>query len=98
MRYDKEIVFQLITEVYRKNGDYVEQVESEHIEYGSIVATSIDTMYKVYGQIKEGSKTFSLQNKVDYTYNRLLIDGKTYNVDARIPQRVKEAYVISEVL
>ena len=97
MRYDKKIIFQLVTEVYKDNGDYSPNVESEHTEYGSIVATDIDTMRLVYGEIREGSLTFSLQNKVDYVYNRLLIDGKQYSVDAHIKQRVKEAFVVSEV-
>lgn len=97
MRYDKKIVFQLVTEVYQPNGDYTPNVESEHTEYGSIVATDINTMHLVYGEIREGSLTFTLQNKVDYVYNRLLIDDKEYSVDARIKQRVKEAFVVSEV-
>lgn len=97
MRYDKKIIFQLVTEVYKDNGDYSPNVESEHTEYGSIVATDIDTMRLVYGEIREGSLTFSLQNKVDYDCNRLLIDGKQYSVDARIKQRVKESFVVSEV-
>lgn len=97
MRYDKKIVFQLVVNVYQDNGDYSPNVESEHTEYGSVVATDIDTMRLVYGEIREGSLTFSLQNKVDYEYNRILIDGKAYSVDARIKQRVKEAFVVSEV-
>lgn len=97
MRYDKAVVFQLVRDVYQKNGDYLPNIESEHTEYGSVVATSIDTMRLVYGEIREGSLTFTLQNKVDYAFNRILIDGKEYSVDARIKQRVKDAYVVSEV-
>lgn len=96
MRYDRKIVFQNITEIYQPNGDYADAIESEHVEYASIVGTDINTQHLVYGALKEGSLTFTLQNHINYVFNRVYIDGKEYNVDARIKQRVKDAYIVSE--
>ena len=97
MRYDKRLLFCLVDEVYDHNtGDYKEDVLDEHIEYGSFVETDVQTMRLVYGEIRQGSVTVHLQNKVPYTFNRVAIDGKTYTKDQVINQRVKQAYILSE--
>lgn len=97
MRYDKKVLFQFVDSVYNKStGDYEEQVTSEHTEYASVVDTDIQTMQIVYGGIKQGSITMHLQNKVPYTFNRIMYDGKPYMVDQVINQRVKQAYVLSQ--
>lgn len=97
MRYDKKVLFQLVESVYNTStGDYEEQVTSEHTEYASMVDTDIQTMQILYGGIKQGSITMHLQNKVPYTFNRIVYDGKPYMVDQVINQRVKQAYVLSQ--
>lgn len=96
MRYDTEVRFQLITDVYNADGDYTESVEKEHIEYASLIDTDIQTMLLVYGKIKQGSVTMSLQNKVNYAYDRVSIDGKPYTVDQCINLRNKQAFILSE--
>lgn len=97
MRYDKKVLFQLVDSVYdTSTGDYTEQVTSEHTEYASMVDTDMQTMQLVYGGIKQGSITMHLQNKVPYTFNRIMYEGKPYMVDQVINQRVKQAYVLSQ--
>lgn len=96
MRYDKEVKFQLVEDVYQDNGDYVKDVLEEEVGYASIVNTDFDTMRLVYGEIRQGSITLHLQNKIGFNFNRVVIDGKTYAVDQRINYRVKQAYILSE--
>ena len=96
MRYDKKIDFMLVDNVYNANGDYTEEVIEQVTAYGSIVSTDIDTMRLVYGEIRQGSITMHLQNHIDFNFNRIVIDGKTYAVDVRINQRTKQAYVLSQ--
>lgn len=97
MRYDRKVLFQLVESVYNTStGDYEEQVTSEHAEYASVVDTDIQTMQILYGGIKQGGITMHLQNKVPYTFNRIMYDGKPYMVDQVINQRVKQAYVLSQ--
>ena len=96
MRYDTKAVFQLVEDVYDSNGDYTESVAEEHTEYASIVNTDIQTMHLVYGEIRQGSITMHLQNHIGYAFNRVVIDGKPYTVDDKLPLRVKVAYILSE--
>ena len=96
MRYDKLVKFQMVDNVYTAKGDYEGQILNEHTEYASIVDTDFQTMQIVYGGIKQGSITMHLQNKVPYTFNRIVYEGKVYMVDQVINQRVKQAYVLSQ--
>lgn len=96
MRYDKKIDFLHVDKVYQANGDYVDEVIESTTAYGSVVNTDFDTMRLVYGEIRQGSITLHLQNKVGFIFNRVVIDGKTYAVDQCINQRVKQAYILSQ--
>ena len=96
MRYDRKIDFLLVDTVYNDKGDYTEEVLESKTAYGSIVNTGLDTMRLVYGEIRQGSITLHLQNHIDFNFNRILLDGKTYAVDQRINQRVKQAYILSQ--
>ena len=97
MRYDKKVLFQRVTDVYQPNGDYVSGIAEEVTDYASIVNTDFDTMRLVYGEIKQGSITLHLLNKIAFVFNQVVIDGKTYSVDQVIDQRTKQAYILSEV-
>lgn len=96
MRYDTKAAFQLVEDAYDSKGDYTESVAEEHIEYVSVVNTDIQTMHLVYGEIRQGSITVTLQNYVGYTFNRIVINEKNYTVDQAIDLRVKKAYILSE--
>ena len=96
MRYDTKAAFQLVEDAYDSKGDYTESVTEEHIEYVSVVNTDIQTMHLVYGEIRQGSITVTLQNYVGYTFNRIVINEKNYTVDQAIDLRVKKAYILSE--
>ena len=96
MRYDKEILIQRVDDVYTENGNYEETVLYEYKVYGSVVATDIDTLRLVYGEIRQNTLTVHVQNHIDVVFNRMLIDGVPYAVDHKINQRVKQACVISQ--
>lgn len=97
MRYDTKVIFQLVEDTYLANGDYSETVLEQHTEYASIQNTDAQTMHLVYGEIRQGSITLSLQNYVGYPFNRVLVNGKPYTVDQSINLRVKKAYILSEI-
>lgn len=96
MRYDTPVIFQLVEEQYQTTGDYTEVIREQHTEYVSLVNTDIETMHLVYGGIRQGSLTMTLQNFVGYPFNRVVIGDKTYVVDQVVNLRVKQAYILSE--
>lgn len=98
MRYDTPIYFQTSEPVYDySTGNYIEGTPTEVEMYASVVGTAIETMRLVYGEIRQGSKTITLQNRYMGIVDRIRIDDKVYSVDYRYPMRVKDAFVISEV-
>lgn len=97
MRYDTKVIFQQVEYTYTESGDYAEKVVEQHTEYASIQNTDAQTMHLVYGEIRQGSITLSLQNYLGYTFNRVVIGGKPYSVDQAIYLRVKKAYILSEI-
>ena len=98
MRYDTPVFFQTLTKIYNtQTGDYTEEVTSEVCKFASVVGTSIDVMHLVYGAIRQGSKTVTLQNHYAEPYDRIRIGQTVYAVDVIIPHRVKQAYVVSEI-
>ena len=97
MRYDTKVIFQQVEDTYQENGDYAESVVEQHIEYASVQSTDAQTMHIVYGEIRQGSITLSLQNYIGYKFNRVLVNGKPYTVDQSIDLRFKKAYVLSEL-
>lgn len=97
MRYDTPVIFQQVEDTYLANGDYAESVVEQHTEYASIQSTDAQTMHLVYGEIRQGSITLSLQNYIGYKFNRIVVNGKPYTVDQSIDLRFKKAYVLSEI-
>lgn len=96
MRYDTKALFQLVEDDYNSIGDYDETVKEQHTEYCAIQETDIQTMHIVYGEIRQGSITISLQNYIGYAFNRIVINGVPYVVDQAYTLRTKKVYIASQ--
>lgn len=99
MRYDTEIYFQkLVQGSYNEDtGNYEDDTYEETKAMASIVNTKTETMMKVYGVIKQGSVTISIQNKYNDSYNYIRIGEKKYQVDYYRTLKTKQSFVLSEV-
>lgn len=98
MRYDTPVYFQTLTKIYNtQTGDYTTEVTTEVCRYASVVGTNIDVMRLVYGAIRQGSKTITLQTHFEEPFDRIRIGSVLYNADVFIPYRVKQALVVSEI-
>lgn len=96
MRYDTKALFRLVEDTYDSNGDYTETIVEEHTEYCAVQETDVQTMHIVYGEIKQGSITISLQNYIGYVFNRIHINGVDYTVDQAFTLRTKKVYIASQ--
>lgn len=52
----------------------------------------------VYGDIKEGSLSIQLQNHYDKPFDQIRVGEKRYKVDFSRKLRIKQIYVVSEVM
>lgn len=100
MRYDTPIFFQKKAEPYYNpdTGDYEDGSVEETAVLVSVVGTKEETMKIVYGGIKEDSLTVHLQNAYPDVFDTIRIGNKIYKVDYKRTLRVKQAFVISEVV
>ena len=96
MRYDTKALFQLVEDTYDSIGDYTETVKEQHTEYCAVQSTDLQTMHIVYGEIRQGSITISLQNYIGYAFNRIVINGVPYVVDQAYTLRTKKVYIASQ--
>lgn len=100
MRYDTLIYFQrVIAGAYDpETGDYGSNTITEAARYAAVMDTRTETMQLVYGELKQGSLTVYIQNHYTDPFDRIRIGEKHYRVDYRRRLRVKESFVLSEVL
>ena len=99
MRYDTPIYFQtLIPGSYDKNtGNYSKDSVFEVGFLASVMDTQTETMKLIYGSIKQGSLTITIQNHYDQPFDKIRIGNKVYQVDRSRRLRVKQSYIVSEV-
>ena len=100
MRYDTPVFFQQNSgETYNpETGDYEEGTVKETAVLAAVLPTSQDTLQIVYGGLKEDSLTIHLQNKFNEVFDTIRIGEKIYKVDHKHTLRVKQAFIISEVV
>ena len=100
MRYDTPIFFQKKSEPYYNpdTGDYEDGSVSETAVLAAVLPTKQDTLQLVYGGLKEESLTVHLQNKYMDVFDYIRIGDQIYMVDYKRTLRVKQAFVISEVV
>ncbi len=99
MRYDTPIYFRHLTqgEYDESTGNYGADSVSEKMVMASVMDTQTETMKLVYGDIRQGSLTLTIQNHFDQTFDNIRIGDKVYRVDRTRRLRVKQSFVVSEV-
>lgn len=99
MRYDTPIYFQRLTqgEYDESTGNYEDDQIEETEVMASVMDTQTETMKLVYGDIRQGSLTLTIQNHFDQTFDNIRIGNKVYRVDRIRQLRVKQSFIVSEV-
>lgn len=99
MRYDTPIYFQRLTqgEYDESTGNYEDDQIEETEVMASVMDTQTETMKLVYGDIRQGSLTLTIQNHYDQPYDGIRIGDKIYRVDRTRRLRVKQSFIVSEV-
>lgn len=99
MRYDTPVYFRTETAgAYDPTtGNYAEATPTEVEKLAAVMPTGENTMKLVYGGIKEGSLLVHLQNHYTDAFKSIRIGEKQYEVDRRIPLRVKDVFIVHEV-
>lgn len=99
MRYDTPIYFQRLTqgEYDESTGNYEDDQIEETEVMASVMDTQTETMKLVYGDIRQGSLTLTIQNHFDQTFDNIRIGNKVYRVDRTRRLRVKQSFIVSEV-
>lgn len=99
MRYDTPIYFQNVKQgEYDVNtGNYGVEIIEEVKRYASVQNTSMQTLNIVYGDIRQESKTISLQTPYYDTFDRIRIGIRLYKVDSMNSHLTKQSFIVSEV-
>lgn len=99
MRYDTPIYFCLRTagEYDPSTGNYAADSIAETKRYANIQNTDNDTLTLLYGQLKQGVKTVTLQQPYKAPFDDIRIGTRRYRVDQTTFLRTKEAFIVSEV-
>lgn len=100
MRYDTPIYFQRILpgEYDPKTGNYATDQITEVRKMASVMDTRAEIMQIVYGGICQGSVTVQLQNHYQKPFDQIRIGNTHYKVDYTRKLRVKQTFVLSEVV
>lgn len=100
MRYDTPIFFQRVLpgEYDSKTGNYAADQVTEVRKMASVMDTRAEIMQIVYGGIRQGSVTVQLQNHYQKPFDRIRIGNTTYRVDYTRKLRVKQTFILSEVV
>lgn len=99
MRYDTPVFFRAITpgDYDESTGNYRDDSVSETMVMASVMDTQTETMKLVYGDIRQGSLTLTIQNHYDQTFDNIRVGDKVYRVDRTRHLRVKQSFIVSEV-
>lgn len=99
MRYDTPIYFQSVKqgEYDIDTGNYGNETIEEAKRYASVQDTSMQTLNIVYGDIRQESKTISLQIPYCEAFDRIRIGSRLYKVDGMSSHLTKQSFIVSEV-
>lgn len=99
MRYDTPIFFRTVTpgDYDESTGNYGDDEVSETKAMASVMDTQTETMKLVYGDIRQGSLTLTIQNHYDKIFDNIRVGDKIYRVDRTRRLRVKQSFIVSEV-
>lgn len=99
MRFDTPIYFQYIQtgEYNESTGNYDDDTLIETQQMAAVMDTSTENMKLIYGDIRQGSLTLTIQNHYDETFNYIRVGQKRYHVDRSRRLHTKQTYIVSEV-
>lgn len=99
MRYDTPIFFRAVTpgDYDESTGNYEDDSIIETMVMASVMDTQTETMKLVYGDIRQGSLTLTIQNHYDQIFDNIRVGDKVYRVDRTRRLRVKQSFIVSEV-
>ncbi len=99
MRYDKPIFFRAVIpgDYDESTGNYGDDSITETMVMASVMDTQTETMKLVYGDIRQGSLTLTIQNHYDQIFDNIRVGDKVYRVDRTRRLRVKQSFIVSEV-
>lgn len=99
MRYDTPLYFQSVIQgAYDEStGNYEDDKITETMVMASVMDTQTGTMKLIYGDIRQGSLTLTIQNHYDQLFDTIRIGTKKYRVDRTRRLRVKQTFIVSEV-
>ena len=99
MRYDTPIYFESVSPggYDEETGNYGEPEVRSVRKLASVISTSEERMMLIYGSIRSGSMTVTLQTAYTEPFDRIRIGQKSYKVDREQKLRQKQAFVISEI-
>lgn len=99
MRYDTPLYFQSVIQgAYDEStGNYEDDKVTETMVMASVMDTQTETMKLIYGDIRQGSLTLTVQNHYDQVFDTIRIGTKKYRVDRTRRLRVKQTFIVSEV-
>lgn len=100
MRYDTPIFFRRVLpgEYDPTTGNYADDQVTEVRKMASVMDTRAEIMQIVYGGIRQGSVTVQLQNHYQKPFDMIRIGNTTYKVDYTRKLRVKQTFILSEVV
>lgn len=99
MRYDTPIYFQSVQEGEYDDttGNYSDSVVVETEVMASVMDTQTEAMKLIYGDIRQGSLTLTVQNHYPDPFDSIRVGDKIYRVDRSRNLRVKQTFIVSEV-
>ena len=99
MRYDTPVYFQKVRqgEYDISTGNYGDETIEEVKKYAFVQDTSMQTLNIVYGDIRQESKTISLQSPYCEPFDRIRLGSRIYNVDSMNIHLTKQSFIVSEV-
>ena len=99
MRYDTEIYIRTVTpgQYDPSTGDYADDVVAEEKKYATVMDTRTETLRLLFGEIRQGCLTVSLQGHLPVRPSSIRIGDKIYSVEWSRKLRIKEAFIVQEV-
>lgn len=100
MRYDKKIIF-VKREEGKYNpylGEYEDDEDVETVKRANVTDLGIDRSVALFGSVEEEAKVIRLLRHYKDDWNFILIDGKKYEPTKKRDLRLREGFVVQEVV
>jgi len=100
LRYDTPVYFcSRVPGAYDPaTGNYADDAITEIKRYANIQNTDEQSISLLYGALKQGVFTITLQRPLLSSFDDIRIGNKHYHADQRTRLRCKEIFIVSEVM